>query len=196
MTTKKAGKKSRKKSGKKKDEREDRKKAPSPKSGSKKAAGRKIGSKKSGGKKSAAKKSTAPSKGSKKAAARDEGRTAGAREATRGVAKATGGVARDRAVTDVVVLKGNCLGLVEAGAIVEHAVVTVGGIAPGDYNVDKRLEQMGVFTPNQCVIVKQMILNDVRGFPCDIDDGDVSFDPGTVARVIRDQVKDNAAKPQ
>lgn len=92
-------------------------------------------------------------------------------------------------------LVGNCLGLSEAGAIVRSAVVKEGGISPSQYDVDKKLEEMGVITPDQCTIVKEMILEDVRAFPCDIDDGDVSFDPSTVARDIRDQVKDNSGRP-
>lgn len=133
---------------------------------------------KSGGKKATASKSK---KGTTKKATTKKG--ASKKGASKTVAAATASAA----------LKGNCLGLVEAGAIVEHAVVSVGGIDPGDYDIDKKMEQMGVITPNQCTLVKQMILNDVRAFPCKIDDGDISVEPSTVARALRDQVKDNAA---
>ena len=179
MPTSKSTKKARKKSAKKKEEPEGRKKG-----GGRKTSGKKAGSKKSAASGKSDKKAAA--KGSKAAAAKGSPRN-------RAAQKATGRATKSRAGTAAFV--GTCLGLVEAGAIVEHAVRSVGGISSADYDIDKKMEQMGVITANHCTLVKQMILNDVRSFPCDINDGAISIDPSTVARAVRDQVKDNSARP-
>jgi hypothetical protein len=204
MPTKKASKKTKKKSGKKKDEREARKKSGGTKSGGKKAASRKTGGKKTGVKKAGIKKSAATAEGGKKATAKGASRKTGARQAASGkkaattrAATATRGIAKVQPMTAVAeALIGNCIGFGTAGTFVERAVIDVGGINPADFDIDKKFEEMGVITPNHCALVRQRVLNSVRAFPCTIDDGDVSCDPGDKARVMRDAVQANAGKPQ
>ena len=202
MPTRKASKKSAKKSGRKKDEREDRKKSGGTKSGGKMAASSKTGGKKTGVKKAGAKKSAASAKGGKKATAKGASRKTGAGKAASrtgrkasglGAVKASKAVVEAQALTAAEELKGDCLDFSTAGFIVENAVIAIGGISPGDFDIDKKLEQMGVFTPNKCTLFKQRVLDDVR-IDCDIDDGDVPNAPGDKARTVRDSVKANARK--
>ena len=170
----------------------------SKKSGGKSSAA-KSGSKKSGGRKTGGKKSAAPAKGTAKAgSAKGRSVKAGAKKvAARSAGRATKGVAANRSASARErALIGNCLGLVEAGAIVKGAVVRVGGIPSSAFDVDKKMEEMGVITANQCLIVRDLILDIVHEFPCQLGAGALSIDPSTKARAIRDQVKDNAAKPE
>jgi len=176
MATKKASKKSQKKSDKK-NEGQDKKRA-SKKSGNRNSAASSKSSKKASAK-----------GGTRKAAAQKSGSSNGKK-----AAKASARVREMSAPADQLI--GNCIGSGTAGTLIERAVIAVGGISPSAFDIDKKFEQMGVISANQCTQVRQRVLNAVRAFPCTINDGAVTCAPGDKARAMRDAVVANAGSPQ